>query len=150
MGGSSGSNGEPKRGKKRPPSSSQAPPEPFADPSSISPAYAPDASTLPHGKSFSRGPLPPPGAVARYREVVAPHVESFDYFLDEGLREAVACLTPAEARLSADGETGPLLRLSVEECEVRGVATTRHTQGWPGVHDKDQPNRLNRIESNES
>lgn len=82
--------------------------------------YAPDPTTLPPGKSFSRGPLPPAGAVARYREVVAPHVESFDYFLGDGLRDAVACLTPAETRLSVDGETGPLLRLWVEECEVRG------------------------------
>ena len=82
------------------------------------PPYAADPSTLPPGRSFSRGPLPPPGAVARYREAVAPHVESFDYFLGDGLRDAVACLTPAEMRLSADGESGPLLRVWVEECEV--------------------------------
>ncbi len=126
--GSNGSGSEPaakKKGgsKKRQPSSSSSTPAAPDDASSSSPnstpSYAADPRTLPPALSFSRGPLPPPGAVARYREVVAPHVESFDYFLEDGLRDAVACLTPAEARLSVDGETGPLVRLWVEECEVR-------------------------------
>lgn len=103
-------------------SSSSASPSDHDDqlPPHHQPPYAPDPATLPPALSFSRGPLPPHGAVARYREVVAPHVESFDYFLGDGLRDAVACLTPAEMRLSADGESGPLLRVWVEECEVGG------------------------------
>ncbi len=72
----------------------------------------------PDSRSFTRGPLPPAAAVRRYQEVVAPHVESFNYFLDTGLREGVAHLTPVEARLSADGESGPLVRAWVEECQV--------------------------------
>lgn len=72
----------------------------------------------PDGPSFTRGPLPPAAAVRRYKEVVAPHVESFNYFLDTGLREAVSCLFPVELRLSKDGESGPLLKSWVEECEI--------------------------------
>ncbi|GAB5035597.1 dna-directed rna polymerase i complex subunit rpa2 [Nannochloropsis oceanica] len=72
----------------------------------------------PEGRSFTRGSLPPIDAIRRYKEIVAPHVESFNYFLDTGLRDAVACLNPVEARLSADGESGPLLKLWVEDCEV--------------------------------
>jgi hypothetical protein len=42
--------------------------------------------------SFSRGALPPGRAIARYREVVASHVESFNYFLGQ-----VSCWTRTEA-----------------------------------------------------
>ncbi|CAM9179419.1 unnamed protein product [Chrysoparadoxa australica] len=39
--------------------------------------------------SSSPHPLPDAPVVAKLRELVAPHVESFNYFLDEGLAEAV-------------------------------------------------------------
>lgn len=37
----------------------------------------------PPGLSFSRGPLPPDHAIKRYREIVAAHVDSFNFFLEQ-------------------------------------------------------------------
>lgn len=66
--------------------------------------------------------MPLPSAVRKYKELVAPHVESFNYFLEDGLSEAVAHSPPLEMRMSEDGESGPLLKIWVEEVKI-GFAT---------------------------
>jgi len=62
--------------------------------------------------SFHSGHLPSDEDVERLRELSAPHVESFDYFLDVGLRQGIKDIEPCEMcivdpgrlRASYDGE----------------------------------------------
>ena len=46
--------------------------------------------------SFSRGHLPSSEQVKKYRSLSAPHVESFDYFLETGLRAGTSDIVPSE------------------------------------------------------
>lgn len=43
-------------------------------------------------RAFARGQGPPP----EFEELVAPHVESFNWFLEEGLQSVVSSLEPIE------------------------------------------------------
>jgi len=49
--------------------------------------------------SFNRGHLPKQEDVERLRSLSKPHVESFDYFLDVGLKKAIADIEPSELDL---------------------------------------------------
>ena len=49
--------------------------------------------------SFWAGHLPADDDVARLRELSAPHVESFNYFLQEGLKAGIEAIEPAELDL---------------------------------------------------
>ena len=46
--------------------------------------------------SMRRGPLPADSVVARLADLSLPHVESFSYFVDHGLAQSVAALSPRE------------------------------------------------------
>lgn len=63
----------------------------------------------------------------RLADLVAPHVESFDYLLDEGLRKVVAALESHEVERSGDG---PSLRFWFES-----IAVARPTRNEPGSLD---------------
>lgn len=60
----------------------------------------------------------------RLKQLVAPHVESFDYFLDYGLDEAVASIPPMEMDIDDDNY---LVRMEVISAEVG--YPTRFNQG---------------------
>ncbi|XP_072962703.1 DNA-directed RNA polymerase I subunit 2 [Typha angustifolia] len=49
------------------------------------------------------------------RDLFRPHIESFDYFLDEGLEKAILSIRPAEI---SDPSTGSKLRISFEKAHV--------------------------------
>ena len=53
-------------------------------------------------------------AIRRLEHLVAPHVESFNYFLNSGLRTAVADISSLELKL----ENGPYIKLFVENVEI--------------------------------
>ncbi|OAY72746.1 hypothetical protein ACMD2_03433 [Ananas comosus] len=50
---------------------------------------------------------------AALRELFRPHIDSFDYFLDEGLEKALLSIRPAEI---ADPSTGSKLRNILSLC----------------------------------
>jgi hypothetical protein len=48
-------------------------------------------------KGQAKGPEPP----QQFERLVRPHVASFDFFLQDGMRQAVQLLEPLEVRLAA-------------------------------------------------
>lgn len=51
--------------------------------------------------SLHRGEVQGDEVPERYRELVRPHVDSFDYFIGEGLKKVTAALEPLRVRLLA-------------------------------------------------
>ncbi|CAN0311694.1 unnamed protein product [Hapterophycus canaliculatus] len=70
------------------------------------------------------GCVPSAAVAAMEQSLVAPHIDSYNFFLEDGLSEAVKDLPPQVMQL---GEGGPLLKLWVE-----GV-----TVGFPGKKNED-------------
>ncbi|CAN0476694.1 unnamed protein product, partial [Ectocarpus sp. 12 AP-2014] len=79
------------------------------------------------GPSFTLKSIPGKTTADKRRSLVAPHIESFDFFLEDGLSEAVKDMPPQVMQL---GEGGPLLKLWVE-----GV-----TVGYPGKKNEEATN----------
>ncbi|CAN0019079.1 unnamed protein product, partial [Ectocarpus fasciculatus] len=79
------------------------------------------------GPSFTLKSIPGKTTADKRRSLVAPHIESFDFFLEDGLSEAVKDMPPQVMEL---GEGGPLLKLWVE-----GV-----TVGYPGKKNEEATN----------
>ena len=73
----------------------------------------------------------PPSASQQQRiqDLVSPHVDSFDYFLDEGLRLSVAALEPQEVD-HPSGEPGSTIRFWFDS-----VAIAKPTRTEPGALD---------------
>ncbi|CAM9517529.1 unnamed protein product, partial [Scytosiphon promiscuus] len=76
------------------------------------------------GPSFTLNSIPGKTTADKRRSLVAPHIDSYNFFLEDGLSEAVKDLPPQVMQL---GEGGPLLKLWVE-----GV-----TVGYPGKKNED-------------
>ena len=73
------------------------------------------ADKVPPFRNVTKRPGPPKAAGARLQALFAPHVHSFDYFLDEGLSRCVAGL---EAQELAHPAGGPRLRFWLESVKV--------------------------------
>ena len=61
--------------------------------------------------SVARGALPSEKSVAALRGLIAPHVESFNWFLNEGIDLAVSSVDAEEMQV---GEGGPRLRYWID------------------------------------
>lgn len=60
--------------------------------------------------SFRSGHLPNDQDVLRWRTLTAPHVESFDYFIEKGLSAGIEDIEPAELDLIKEGEDASKLQ----------------------------------------
>jgi DNA-directed RNA polymerase I subunit RPA2 len=71
--------------------------------------------------SYRSGSLPKMEDVERLRRLTAPHVESFDYFLDEGLAQGVKAIEPAELDIIDPG----VLRNDRKSIDFSEVSTVK-------------------------
>ena len=51
----------------------------------------------------------------RLKHIVAPHVDSFNYFLEMGLKTAIANMLPLDMKL---GDNGPFITMKVESAQI--------------------------------
>ena len=69
--------------------------------------------TAAEGEPCMVAPLAVPAAL---EELVRPHIDSFDYFISEGLERVLQELHPVEVRAKANSAARVLMNLHVSSC----------------------------------
>ncbi len=87
--------------------------------------------------SFRSGHLPRDQDVSRYRTLTAPHVESFDYFLETGLSAGIEDIEPAELDLIKDDST-KLEDATTLQFWVESVTVAHPTKSLPSGRNKSR------------
>jgi DNA-directed RNA polymerase beta subunit len=88
--------------------------------------------------SFRRGHVPAIEDVERLRTLSLPHVESFDFFLETGLRKAIQDIVPSELDLvdpkapDVDLDEVDTIQFWVENITIKSPTKSEATRGLPG------------------